>query len=187
MVRFANGGNALSKRPLRLLTLSLAAWCRCATVWNRIRRPLGKMVHDSKPCSSNGKSLSHGSHCLTWWWLDTNGWLLPRQTVARQCEIRDINRLPLNGHGGGNVRIRVIIFKSKILETNSEQRSDIGIDPHPRQRPRLTRQLQPCLVQVVLIQMRIAERVHEIAGLELRHVCDHHRQQGVGSDVKRHT
>ena len=51
---------------------------------------------------------------------------------------------------------------------------------------RLSGQLQPGLLEVVRVEVRVAERVHELAGLEADDLGDHLRQQRVGRDVEGH-
>src|SRR6478735_978587 len=89
-------------------------------------------------------------------------------------------------HLGLDVRVRVVAFERKILVAERENILHIRIDLHHRQRPCRPRQLQPRLFEMVGVEMRVAERVHEIAGLEARHLRHHHRQQRVGSDVEGH-
>ena len=47
-------------------------------------------------------------------------------------------------------------------------------------------QLEPGLVEVVEVEVRVAQRVHEVADLEAGHLGDHVGEQGVGRDVERH-
>src|SRR5665811_2131501 len=51
----------------------------------------------------------------------------------------------------------------------------------------LSRQLQPGLVEMVEVEVRVTEGVDEVARLELADLRDHPRQQRVGGDVERHT
>ena len=39
---------------------------------------------------------------------------------------------------------------------------------------------------MVQIDVRIAQRMDEVTGLQARHLCHHHEQQGIGGDVERH-
>ena len=61
--------------------------------------------------------------------------------------------------------MRVVIFEFEILEMKRKNILHLRIDGHGRQRTRRARQLQPRLIEMVGIQMRVAERVHEVAGL----------------------
>ena len=40
------------------------------------------------------------------------------------------------------------------------------------------------LHEMIDVQVRVANRVNEIADLQPRHVCHHMRQKGVGGDIK---
>ena len=42
------------------------------------------------------------------------------------------------------------------------------------------------LLEVVRVEMRVSERVDELAGLQSAHLRHHEGQQGVGGDVERH-
>ena len=57
---------------------------------------------------------------------------------------------------------------------------------HFGQRARFTGQLQPRLFQVVLIQVRVAQRVDEFTRLQAAHLRHHHGQQRVTGDIERH-
>src|ERR1700756_3705573 len=67
---------------------------------------------------------------------------------------------------GLDMRVRVVAFEHEVFIAEREDILDVRIDLHDRQWTRRTRQLQPGLLEVVRIKMRIAERVHEVAGLE---------------------
>ena len=56
-----------------------------------------------------------------------------------------------------------------------------------RQGPWLAAELQVHLVQVVLIDVRVAEGVHEVAWLETAHLRHHHREQRIAGNVERHS
>src|SRR6185369_13515130 len=56
---------------------------------------------------------------------------------------------------------------------------------HLRELERLSGQLEPSLVDVVRIEMRVPESDHKIAELEITYSGDHHREQCIRSDIKR--
>ena len=85
-----------------------------------------------------------------------------------------------------DVFVKPIFAQLEVLETEPEQIVDFRIEPHPRQRIRFTPELQARLRQVVGIQVRITERMHEIAGFEPGYLRHHHQQQRVRGDVERH-
>ena len=62
----------------------------------------------------------------------------------------------------------------------------LGVELQAGQRARLAGQLQPGLVEVVEVEVGVAEGVHEVARLEVADLGHHHRQQRVGGDVERH-
>ena len=84
-------------------------------------------------------------------------------------------------------RIGVVIQEFEILEAEIKNRFDRRIDPHRRQRSRLASQLQPRLLQMVRVQVRIAKRVDEVTRLKSRDLGNHHCEQGVGGDIERNT
>src|SRR5882757_3084907 len=101
-------------------------------------------------------------------------------------DIRCSHRGCSYGHCGLDVRVRIVAFERKVLVTEREDILDVRIDLHDRQWTRRPRQLQPRLFQMVGVEMRVAERVHEIAGLQPRHLRDHHGQQRIRHDVEGH-
>src|SRR5580698_5643785 len=64
-------------------------------------------------------------------------------------------------HLGLDMRVRIIAFEREVLVAKRQQISDGGIEQHPRQRARRTRQLQPRLIEMVKVEMRVAEGVDE--------------------------
>src|SRR5262245_29647185 len=60
-------------------------------------------------------------------------------------------------------------------------------EPQSRELARRATELLSGLVQVIAIEVGIAERVDELARLQIGHLGDHLGQQGVGRDVERHT
>ena len=64
------------------------------------------------------------------------------------------------------MRVRVVAFEHEVLVLEGEQILGRRIEPQRRQRQGLARQLQPRLVEVVQIEVRVAEGVDELAGLE---------------------
>src|ERR1019366_6568599 len=61
-----------------------------------------------------------------------------------------------------------------------------GVQFHLRQRARLTRKLQPGLVEMIRVEVQVSEGVDEYARLQLADLRNHHRQQGIGGDIERH-
>ena len=82
--------------------------------------------------------------------------------------------------------VRVVALDGDVLEVERVELGHRRVEPQRRQRPRLAGQLQPGLVEVVAVEVRVAERVHEVADLEAGDLGDHVGQQGVRRDVERH-
>ena len=68
-----------------------------------------------------------------------------------------------DGNRRADRRGRFIADEFEILEGEIEQIGDIGIDPQRRQPARNARQLLARLVEMVVVEMRVAERVDEMA------------------------
>ena len=60
------------------------------------------------------------------------------------------------------------------------------IELHLRQRTRLARELQLRLLEMVRVEVQVAEGVHKRARLQLTNLRDHQRQQRIRGDVERH-
>merc|ERR1711923_666421 len=72
-----------------------------------------------------------------------------------------------------------------MIVAECEEIVDARIEPHRRQRTRITLQLLVDLLEVVQVDVGIPEGVYEAADLEAADLGDHHGEQGVGSDVER--
>ena len=64
--------------------------------------------------------------------------------------------------------MRIVAFEREVLVAQREQVGRRRIDQHARQSPRRARELQPRLFEMIEIEMRVAERVDEFAGLAAR-------------------
>src|SRR3954447_23064153 len=80
--------------------------------------------------------------------------------------------------------MRLVALKREIFIAKRKQVVDSGIEFHARHSPRLARKLQTRLVDVVEIEMRIAQRMDELAWPIAGDLCNHHRQQSVGGDIE---
>jgi len=67
-------------------------------------------------------------------------------------------------HGRLDVRMRVVAFQHKIFVAQRKQILRFRIHAQRRQGPRLARQLQPRLLEVIEIKMCVTEAVDEGAG-----------------------
>ena len=72
----------------------------------------------------------------------------------------------------------------EVLVTEVEYIVHPGIDLHLRRRHGLSGQLQVRLLQVVHIQVRVTQCVHELARRKTGHPGHHHGEQGIGGDVE---
>ncbi len=83
--------------------------------------------------------------------------------------------------------MRVVADEFEVLEFEIVDVADGGIDFHPRKRARLTGELKLGLLDVILIQVQIAEGVDEGARLEITHLRHHHGEERIGGDVEGNT
>ena len=90
----------------------------------------------------------------------------------------------LDGNRGLDSRPRVVSFEGEVFVAESENILHVGLDPHGGQGAGRTGQLCLDLLQEVQVDVGVAERVDEFAGLEPYHLCHHHGEQGVGGDVE---
>ena len=82
--------------------------------------------------------------------------------------------------------VGIVADEFEVLVLEVEERLDIGIDFHLGQGTGLTGELELGLFDVVQIEVGVTRGVDEVAGLETRHLCHHHQEQGVGGDVERY-
>src|SRR3546814_18951058 len=68
----------------------------------------------------------------------------------------------LYGDGGLDRRVRLVAFDGDVLIAEIEDRAHRGVEPQLRHRQWLTGQLQPRLVQMVVVRVGVAQRVHEV-------------------------
>src|SRR6476620_593233 len=92
----------------------------------------------------------------------------------------------LHGHCSLDVRMRIVVLDREIFIAKREYVLHRWIQTQRRQMSWRARQLKPRLLEVIEIQMRIAERVDEVARLVAGHLGHHHRKQRVGGNVERH-
>src|SRR3990167_8144540 len=86
---------------------------------------------------------------------------------------------------GLDVRVGLVALELEVLVLKSEQVALVG-DRHGREVEGLASQLPAGLVQVVQVEVRVAEGVDELARLQAHDLGDHQGQQGVGGDIERH-
>src|SRR4051794_26134907 len=100
--------------------------------------------------------------------------------------VRTFNRSHRDSYSylGLDMRVRVVAFEREVFIAEGEDILHRRVDLHDWQRPRRARQLQPGLLEVIGVEMRVAERVNKITRLEPAHLRHHHGQQCVGGDVE---
>src|SRR5262245_57212326 len=85
-----------------------------------------------------------------------------------------------------DVRMRIVAFEQEILVAEREQVLGGGRKPHGGKPARRAGELLARLLEMVQVEMRVAEGVNELAGLQAGHLCDHEGEQRVGGDIERH-
>src|SRR5262245_19595040 len=68
-----------------------------------------------------------------------------------------------DGHRGFDGRVRIVVFHCEIFKPEVENIADGRVELQYRQRPRRARELQEGLVEMVLVQVHIAEGMDELA------------------------
>lgn len=89
-----------------------------------------------------------------------------------------------HGDFGADCGPGVVAFEAEVFVAEGEEVAHGGVEEHAGQGARGARQQQERLLDVVAIQVQVAEGVHELAGPQARHLRHHHAQQGVGGDVE---
>src|ERR1051326_1757880 len=101
----------------------------------------------------------------------------PINNCRYQAEQNDQEELHLRLHRNRRLypRVRIIILELEILVLEIVDALYGWIEPDLRERPRLTGELQPRLLEVVCVEMQIPKGVDERPGFEIAHLGDHHR------------
>ena len=84
-------------------------------------------------------------------------------------------------------RIWVVIDELEVFVFEVEDVLDVWIDLHLLEDARLTAELGRHLLEMIDIDMSVSCSVDEFSRLETAYLCDHHCQEGVGSDIERNT
>ena len=85
-----------------------------------------------------------------------------------------------------NRRPRIVIHKFKILELEFEKVLDFGIEFHGRELARCAGQLLAGLLEVVGVQVRIAQSMDKFTRLVVTYLREHKREQRVRRDIEGH-
>ena len=94
--------------------------------------------------------------------------------------------LILHRHLRFDVRVRVVVLQFEVFKAEVEQVSHFGVELHLWHGSRLAGELEAGLLEVVAIEVGVAEGVDEFAGREAAHLRHHHGEQGVAGDVEGH-
>ena len=84
------------------------------------------------------------------------------------------------------MRMRIIAHQFEIFVFEIQYVLHLRVYLHLWQRAWVTGQLQLHLVQMVQVDMCIAQGVDKITCLQAGHLCHHLEQQGIRGDVERH-
>ena len=93
----------------------------------------------------------------------------------------------LYGYRSLDRRPRVIALEGKILVAESENILHLRIEFHYRQRPRRAGKLLAHLVEMVEVNVGVTGSMDKFSRLQAAYLGYHHRQQGIGSNVERHS
>src|SRR5204862_721090 len=91
-----------------------------------------------------------------------------------------------DGDGRLYRRMRIVADEFEILELEVVNVLHCGIQSHRRERPRLARELQFRLLEVVRVKVQITKRVDKRAALQAGYWRDHQREQRTRGNVERH-
>ena len=92
----------------------------------------------------------------------------------------------LNGNGCFDCWVRVVAFEGEILEDKILEACAGGIEAHPRQGAALAGELQAGLLEVVGVEVEIAEGVNKRARLEPADLRNHDCEERIGGDIEGH-
>jgi hypothetical protein len=81
--------------------------------------------------------------------------------------------------------MRLVAFEFEVAVLERENIALVGVNPHLRGRVRRAGELGARLVEVVHVEVSVAERMDEVAGLKPGYLRHHLRQQRVAGDVER--
>jgi hypothetical protein len=83
--------------------------------------------------------------------------------------------------------IGIIANELEILVSKIKDIPYLGIDPHDWQLTWLPGELSFNLLQVIGVEMSIAESMHKLPRLQTCDLSQHHRQKGIGGNIEWHT
>ena len=80
--------------------------------------------------------------------------------------------------------MRVVAFEREVLVAEILERFHRWVQDHARERAAVAGQLLARLLQMVGVEMKIAERMDKLPGLQSGHLGNHHGEQGIRCDVE---
>jgi hypothetical protein len=83
--------------------------------------------------------------------------------------------------------MRVVSLKSEILKNKILQARALGVEQHLGQRAAFAGELEPRLLDVVCVEVQVAESVNKGSRFESADLRDHEGQEGIGGDIERNT
>ena len=93
----------------------------------------------------------------------------------------------LHCHYAFDVGVWIVVFEGEIFKMEVENALHVGVEAHGGQWSRVAAELFAHLLEVVGVDVCIAECVNELAGFKSCHLSHHHKQQGVGSNIEGYT
>lgn len=85
-----------------------------------------------------------------------------------------------------NLWIRIVILDDKVLKRKVFDAIDLALELERRKWSGSPLQLLFQRFHMIRVDVGIAQSMHKVAWLQVRHMCDHISQQGVAGDVKGH-
>ena len=92
--------------------------------------------------------------------------------------------LILDSDGGLDRGMGVVALQREVIVAEILQGFHGGIEQHPGKWAWFTRELLAGLIEVVHVEVEVAEGVDELLGLQSADLRDHHRKEGVGGDIE---
>src|SRR4030042_3290624 len=90
-------------------------------------------------------------------------------------------------NGSLDMRVWIIIFQDKVIESKFKNAFYRGVNFHHRQFSGFSCKLQFHLSNVIEINMGISKSMHKFKWFQSCNMSCHHQQQGVGCNVERNT
>lgn len=80
----------------------------------------------------------------------------------------------------------LVVGESKVGDLEVADILNLGVEIHAREFERLAAELETDLREVVVVDMSVSDSMDELASLEVCDLCHHHKEEGIGGDVKWH-